>query len=531
MILENHGVRSRTVLLSNSVSPSLDAVIAPADAYDFSFTTTGELLAAALAIFLALVAAGRLLKRHFGVHLGRIYQLFCAAFSAYLAFLVFSPGVLTRDLGAASAMLGAWVFVQLLDQYYWRWYLEHKKKATVPKFARQLTATLVMLVTFLLVLEVGYKQPVPGLLAGSGIVAVILGLAMQDALGNIIAGFTLQMNRPYRAGDWLLLDNQHVKTIEINWRSSRFVNNDDVQFDMPNQQIVKQTIVNYHGGGTLHAMRLEIGVEYDAPPNQVKDVLAQAAASATGVAADPSPSVFLKRFDESSIAYEVRFWLTDHRLYNTAADSVRTNIWYALRRQHIKLPFPIRTVQIERARKSKSEQLAEANGSTLNILREQTLFQGLREENLRFLIEQSPDHYYGRGEAIIREGEEGASMFMLIRGEAGVSVMANGQSTRVATLRDGECFGEMSLLTGVKRSASVMAITDCEVLEVTKGVFAEVIQREADLLPRLSVLLASRQMETEGILQSRAHPPEIVAAKEREYRAGFLNKLRSFFEL
>jgi small-conductance mechanosensitive channel/CRP-like cAMP-binding protein len=517
---------------SNAISPSPSPANPPLKSSAFNFTTTGEMLAAALTIFLLLVATGRLLKRHFGVRLGRIYQLFCAAFSAYLAFLLFFPiALFRRDLGAASAMLGAWVLVQLLDQYFWSWYMEHKRRATVPKFARQLTAAVVMVVTLLFVLQFAYEQRVPGLLAGSGIIAVILGFAMQDALGNIIAGFTLQINRPYKAGDWLLLDNQHVKTVEINLRSTRFVNNDDVQFDMPNQQIVKQTIINYHGGGALHAMRLEIGIEYSAPPNRVKDVLAQAAASAFGVAADPAPSVFLKRFADSDIVYEVRFWLADHRLYNTAADSVRTNIWYVLRRQNIHLSYPVRTLQIERPRKAKSNQPAENDDSTLDILRAQPLFQGLREENLRLLIEQSPDQYYGRGEAIIREGAEGASMFVLMHGEAGVTVAAKGQSTRVATLRDGDCFGEMSLLTGEKRSASVLAITDCEVLELTKAVFAEVIQREADLLPRLSVLLASRQMETEGILQSRAHPPEIMAAKEREYRAGFLNKLRSFFEL
>ena len=201
------------------------------------------------------------MKRRFGARLGVIYQFFSITFAIYLGEALFTPELFAqREFGAAAAMLGAGVFVRLLDQYFWRWYFERKRTAPVPKFVRDVVGGLVLVIVGLLVLNFGYSTKIPGLLAGSGIVAVILGLAMQEALGNIIAGFTLQLSRPFQAGDWLLLDNQHVKAIEINWRSSRFVTNDDVQLDIPNQQIVKQTVVNYHGGGVRHAMRLEIGV-------------------------------------------------------------------------------------------------------------------------------------------------------------------------------------------------------------------------------------------------------------------------------
>ena len=501
----------------------------------FNVSVVGAALASAVGLYLLLVAVGRLLKRRFKTRLGVVYQVFCAVFAAYLAVVLLRPGsVGTRELGALSSVFGAGVLVRLLDQYFWRWYFEERRKAPIPKFVREVTGLLVLVVVVLLVLQFGYDVRVPGLLAASGVVGIILGFALQDSLGNIIGGFALQFGRPFTVGDWLYVDQQHAQAVEINWRSTRFITNDAVQLDVPNQQIVRQTIINYHGGGSVHAMRLEIGVDSDLPPNRVKDVLQRAAASAAGVLGDPAPNVFLKNFGDSAVIYEVRFWLDDHRLHNLVSDAVRTNMWYALHRQRMRVPTPIRTLQIERVRTvpPPGEGLAgHARTTTRDLLAAQPLFQGMREDDLVRLVERSPVHHYGRGETIIREKADGASMFVLVIGEAAVNVLMDGQPTRVATLEDGDCFGEMSLLTGEKRSASVVAVSDCEVMEITKRTIGEIIARDAELLHRLSELLAQRQMANEGIVQARALQSSSLAAKQQEYQAGFLDRLRSFFEL
>ncbi len=498
--------------------------------YDLSVVS--ELFGAVLAIYLVAVALGRLLKRLFKARLGLVYQIFCIAFALYLAMVFIAPHLpVMRDLGAVAALTGAGVLVRLLDQFFWRWFFEEKHKIPIPKFIREVAAVIVLLAAVLMVLDFGYGKQIPNLLAASGVVGIVIGLALQDSLGNIIAGFALQIGRPFTVGDWLLMENQHVQAVEINWRSTRFVTNDEVQLDVPNQHIVKQIITNYHGGNSRHAMRLEIGIEYDAPPNRVKDVLARATASTNGVLSEPPPAVFLKAFGDSAITYEVRYWLNDHRLYNGISDGVRTNIWYALRRQRIKMPFPSRTVSIERSRAPVLDVQSIRQNETYDLLRNQPLFQGMEKDDLQHLIKGSLAHHYGRGEVIIREGADGASMFLLVQGEAAVTIMSKGHSTTVATLHTGDCFGEMSLLTGEARRASVVASHDCEVLEVTKPVFAELVQKDYDLLPRLSELLARRKLETEGIVKAHAAQPSVVAAMEQEYKASFLDKFRSFFEL
>jgi CRP-like cAMP-binding protein len=138
--------------------------------------------------------------------------------------------------------------------------------------------------------------------------------------------------------------------------------------------------------------------------------------------------------------------------------------------------------------------------------------------------------HFGRGEKLIQQGETGDSMFILVDGQANVLVERNGSPKPIAVLNSGDCFGEMSLLTGEKRTATVMAGTDCEVVEITKEVLAKSLQENPELLDQLSKLLARRQMETEGILASEKSSDQIQA-QQSKYAATFLDRLHSFFEL
>jgi CRP-like cAMP-binding protein len=121
-------------------------------------------------------------------------------------------------------------------------------------------------------------------------------------------------------------------------------------------------------------------------------------------------------------------------------------------------------------------------------------------------------------------------MFVLLRGAAQVTVSKNGNSIPVATLSSGNCFGEMSLLTGERRSATVRAQGDCYVMEIDKNVMGEVIRDAPECLRQLSEILATRRLETEGIVKEAVLPAD-KAAKEREYRATFLARLRTIFAL
>ena len=483
-------------------------------------------------LFLVLYAVGRWLKRRQRVELGIAYVLFCLVFAAWLPLVTthldipFRAGAM-RHLGAASFILGVFVFLALLRRYFWEGWFEKHSQVKAPKFLSQLVGLVIVLVSALVVLGVIYGQSIQGAVFGSTVVVGIVGFAMQDLLGNIIAGIALEIGKPFKPGDWLVVEGgKHAEVIEVNWRSTRLRDNDAIYIDIPNKTIAGATIVNLSFPTREHAIRLVVGFDYGVPPNFVKDRLAHAAATATGVLAKPPPKVFLKDFADSAIHYEIKFWIDDESRYNDIVDAVKTNIWYEAQRNGIRIPFPIRTLQIERTKPSAQPAMEAARTSA----KKQPFLQLLDTEQTDKLLCSARLQRFGRGERVIEQGAEGGSMFILLHGEASVLVKANGCETQVATLRDGDYFGEMSLLTGEPRSATVVAHTDCEMWEIGKEVLGEILQQNHTLVENLSDLLAKRRLENEGLLAS-AHPASVMQEKHREYRASFVSKLKSFFEL
>src|SRR5256885_1723372 len=480
--------------------------------------------------FLVALTIGRLLKQRAGVRLGLLFRLFCLTLAFYAAIAVYGIHADWRNhVGAAVILLSTALIVALVDRYVWDLYFEKRRRTTIPHFLREVVAGLIFLVVLLIVLSAGYhaERELKGLLAGSGVIAIILGFAGQNLFGGIIAGMSIQINRPYRVGDWLKIGDTYAEVREINWRSTRLCTNDTIYLDIPNNEMVRQTIVNLHYPTEVHAMRIRVGIDYNVPPNIVKDVLGRAAQSAKNVLANPPVRIFLVDFADHAITYEIKSYMGNHARFNETNDAVRTNVWYELKRQRINIPYPIRTLQLER----RSQTAREGHEEARVILRGEPLFQCLSDGQIDNLVKRSELNHFGRGECVIEEGAEGDSMFILLRGAAEVSVSKNGSTIPVATLRSGDCFGEMSLLTGEKRSATVRADGDCYVMEISKDVMGEVIRESPDCLKQLSELLAKRKMETEGILKDAATSSADQAAKQREYTATFLNRLKTFFAL
>jgi CRP-like cAMP-binding protein len=181
---------------------------------------------------------------------------------------------------------------------------------------------------------------------------------------------------------------------------------------------------------------------------------------------------------------------------------------------------------LERPERNKEHEIQSA---ARLILRQQPLFKCLNDEQLDALLPRGRVVHFGRGENLIQQGENGDSMFILVTGEASVLVERNGSSQRVASLAAGDCFGEMSLLTGERRSATIVAQTDCEVVEVAKPVLGRSLKEHPELLAQLSDLLARRQVETEGALAATKSAE--IGSMQDQYAATFLARLRGFFEL
>src|SRR3989440_5176943 len=236
--------------------------------------------------FFVALMFGRLLKRGAGVQLGVLYQLFCLTLAFYAALAVYGVHANWRNhIGAAVILLSTAFVVALVNRYLFDWYFETRKKTTIPHFLREVVGGLIFLIALLLVLSFGYhaERELKGVVVGSGVIALVLGFAGQNFLSGIIAGMSIQVNRPYKVSDWLKVGDTYGEVREINWRSTRLRTNDAITLDIPNNEMVQHTITNLSYPNRGHYMRLHIGAEYGAPPNRVKDALMRATIQVPGV--------------------------------------------------------------------------------------------------------------------------------------------------------------------------------------------------------------------------------------------------------
>jgi small-conductance mechanosensitive channel/CRP-like cAMP-binding protein len=483
------------------------------------------LLLVAAGIYLVGLLVGRLGKRRLNIHLGWTYQVFIVAVAiatAALALHVELPGA--RALGLIAVFTAAFPLNALLYRFVWPLYGYSGEQARIPSFLPQVVAIIVTITALFVALGIFYQVTVPSLLASSGLIAIVIGLALQDTLGNIFAGLGLQAGKAYRVGDWLIIDGKHLEVVEIHWRSTRLRNNDAVTFDIPNNHLAKATIVNLYQPTRVHAMRVSVGIPYSVPPNTVKQALQKAGASTNGVLTDPAPYIFLMDFGDSGVTYQLRFWIDDAGRYPKIVDGVRTNIWYELNRQQIAFASPIHVVEMKAP--ADSDQEAKV---AINLLLRQPLFTGMQADELAELGQSAIHLRFGTREKIIEQGKPGKSMYILAGGSAEVRVEHEGELVQVGRLGQGDCFGEISLLTGEPRTATVIAESDCEVVKIEKSAMRALLLKHPRLTETLSETLAARRSILEAEINAfRTNQPVASRGATKE---SFLARLRQFFEL
>jgi small-conductance mechanosensitive channel len=458
-------------------------------------------------------------------------QIFAIALGLWIAARVFYPGeVWLGHLGAVLIFCGSvfgWVLFDRMVSVAW---LEKRGKVAMPIILRQLGGMLVILTAVGAILKWGYGLEVTGLVATSGIAAVIIGFAMQDLLANVVAGFSIHMTRAYQVGDWLLLgeDGKRAEVTEINWRSTRLVDNDRISYELPNSDIVKNRIVNLNRPAAEHGVRLRIGLDYDTPPALAKEVLLKAAAGAQGVLESPSPVVFTMEFGDSSITYELRFWMRHARLYNITCDEIRTALWYELGRRNMRVPFPIRTLEVRKH--NIPDNFVSSRENAARILRGGSALSCLTEEESAGLVEKGRFLVFGPREALVTRGEEGFSMFVIVDGQVEViGKTAEGPQVVLAKLGVGDCFGEMSLLTGEPRNATVRAESDVMVMEIRKPDLMPLITENPELAERLGELLETRRKSwAESLNRAEEEAPHGQSSPSASQRS-LAHRIRVFF--
>ncbi len=383
-----------------------------------------------------------------------------------------------------------------------------------PVLLRDIVRIAVYLTAFVAVLQAVFKVGDLGALLGaSAIFSIIVGLAVQDSLGNVVAGLFMHVDRPLKVGDWVLVNGVEGRVVEMNWRSTRLVTRQNDSVIIPNNTISKADIINYSAPTTLHRVQKKIGVSYDVQPNKVKKVLLEMILEAEEVLKTPPPEVFLVNYGDFAIDYEMRFWISDYERLNEIENRVMTGIWYQFRRHGIEIPFPIRTLYVRREPKHEA-----ADPEVIALLSRVDFLAPLKEAEVRSLADDLNHHIYARGERVFEQGDEGHTFYIIWSGHLCVRVKNDaGDEVEVAKLERGNYFGEMSLLTGEVRTATVVAMDDCDLLELDRSSFSDLLTMNPDVAETISQIIARRAAATRvKVDESERHSTKVMRQRAEE---------------
>ena len=366
------------------------------------------------------------------------------------------------------------------------------------------------------------KVNLGALFTTSAIFGVILGLALQDTLGNFFAGISLQADRPFQVGDVITVGAQrHTGVVEeISWRAIKvrtFTNNVVL---IANSTAAKEPIEVFPREN-LNARVVFFNTLYTDSPAKTIHVVREAVREADNVSHKITPVVRIRNLGDNGVDYEVKYWPEDYAKYNDTDALVRQRIWYAFRRAGLNFAYPTRTLYVERH--ARAAMRDGDGGAIVERLSAVDLFAPLSVEETGMLAQAAVRHVFAPGELVIRAGDAGASMFVVHNGRVRVQVNDNGRPRTVATLNEGDFFGEMALFTGEPRTANVVALEETEVLEIGHAAMKRIFDNNPDLVESLSFIMAERR---QGLVS--ASDPSTGTA---DTKAGILSSIKRFFGL
>jgi small-conductance mechanosensitive channel/CRP-like cAMP-binding protein len=348
------------------------------------------------------------------------------------------------------------------------------------------------------------------IVATSAVMSGVIVFSLQDSLSNILGGLVLQIDECFSVGDWVKIDQTAGRVKEITWRHVAIETRNWDTAIIPNSMLIKSQVLvmGQRSGQPLQQRRwVYFNVDFRVPPNEVIRVVTDAIVTAPveGCAHDPAPNCILMDFKESYCQYAARYWLTDLAKDDPTDSLVRSRIYLALQRAGIQLSVPAMTNFVESQdqehQKLHHEHEIDQRLSAMNLAHVE-LFKDMNDEERRKLAERLRIALFMKGELMTRQGAEAHWLYILTKGSAEVFVSTDaGEQRPVHVMRAGDFFGEMSLLTGAPRTASLRALEDSECYRLDREAFNDILQGRPEIAHYLSELLARRKVEIEAIRQ------------------------------
>ena len=420
----------------------------------------------------------------------------------------------------------AWFFNRALGLYFWNKQFIEKSGEKAPKLLQNLIALIIYILTFAFILGFIFNKPVTSLLVSTGIFATIIGFAMKDLLADIINGISLSIERPYNIGDWIELENGTYlgKVVDIKWRTTRLISRNDSMIVVPNNRCGNMIIHNFSKPNKIYSNNYLISIDSSLSPDLVQKQLISGMQNVKNIVKDPSPRAYLADGTSEPFQYNIRVWWKSYEYSYFGRDNLFKKITKSLNDVGISQS----AVNWQVSKRGLLEEVETKNiKSIYEEVKSVEIFKNFDNNEIDTLISKSHKRNFEPNQNIVNENDEGNSLFIILSGNARVYIDKNDENIKLGLLSSGDAFGEFSLLTGDKRTATVKATTHLQCLEISKDALQNIIEKNPSLIDNLALIMAEREQNNKEINKDNKK----LSAKEiiDYYKTEFNRKIKSFF--
>ncbi len=419
------------------------------------------------------------------------------------------------DLVGRPAYVSAWYFfwsallaLNLLEGLALQVFAFRNLTFPVPALLRNIIRFVILIAVLFLLLRTVVGLDISPLLASTALLTAVVGFALQGVLGNLLAGMSLHLTRSVLPSDWVAIGDVEGKVIETNWRETRLRTVGGHTIVVPNSTVAESLLHNLNVPTPLRRHEFHVGASYSDAPGEVIEALLEAAASVSAVKSKPPPSAYVTEYKDYGIDYVLRYWTDRYQDRAPIDGDVGRMIWYKFKRRGIEIPFPMsdkllndfmavvyrqrRLAPEETEVKNRAAKLAQSDLLT-ELLVDQKGSPLLGEEELLEMARSLRPVIYTQGEVLFRQGEAGENCFVVVRGKLDCRVeYEDAAEANRFEIGPGALVGEMSLMTGLPRTATVEAAEEVELLEMGRDAFVRLLSLREEIPEILAGLVAAR---------------------------------------
>jgi small-conductance mechanosensitive channel/CRP-like cAMP-binding protein len=472
----------------------------------------------------AFLVAG-LVATHFCIRAHAIVRVGLQLISfAGFSILLFGAGVIpfeqTPSTGStfADAWIGVfkiawWLAASWLLSGLLRAVLAFRRGAADTRFLQDIVVGAIYVCAALGVVADVFDIPVTGLLAASGVVAIVIGLALQSTLGDVFSGVVLNVSKPYRSGDWIILDGgMQGQVIETNWRATLLLTPDNDVAVVPNSLITKTKVINASEPMKAHGFTVNIRLEPSVSPARGGLALQSALLSCNRILRTPAPIVCVRSLDAAAMGYDLQFFVSSFEQGQEAQNELIDLVFRHCASAGIRLAAPSGSL----ASLTPPARAPSLEDMPRRLLDHLAIFAPLSEDERIALVPKMKRRTHGIGATVVKQGHVAGALSIIGAGVLS-AVQENGAVEEEALrLAPGDSFGEAGVLAGEASMFKIKALTNVTVYEIAKADLAPIIKQRPALAAALGEVLASRQAVGKARLEDfadRNKPDEDFASR------------------